>query len=182
MKLILLFLLLFSVLQAEDPKVRLFDLYEQGDYKRACNYGIRKFNKFSKDESLVSLYAFSCLKSDFVDRLSIPISILKKSSDGRKNAAYLSIILMQKKLLYHALIDEINLSAFSFPSTDTTLSKVFDLYSKNEYEKRGSKYYLNDDTLEHVYYKLFLKKHSNINKIIIQEYHDNRLTTEHVYR
>ena len=59
-------------------------------YQKACKTGLKVFQKFRNDEEFVSLYAFSCLNADQIDRLAIPISILKNSEEARSNAAYFS--------------------------------------------------------------------------------------------
>ena len=40
------------------------------------------------DEEFISLYGFSCLNADKLDKLSVVITSLKKSPEARANAAY----------------------------------------------------------------------------------------------
>lgn len=181
MKIVILILLGIS-LSASDIGIKLMNYYNKQEYKKACNYGVTTFNKFSNDESMISLYAFSCLKADYIDRLTTPIALLKKSKDSRKNAAYLAIILMQKKLLYYALIDNYPLNKVRLPSTDTLLSKIFELYCEGDYTKDGNKYYFKDKNNRRIHYKLFLTKIHNINKIVIEGYYDKILSEKHIYR
>ena len=109
MKLLMMFVLLTSLVQA-DLKQELYHLYQSEQYGIACSKGMKHFQKNRKDTEFVSIYAFSCLKADYIDRLAVPISILKHSEESRANAAYFSVILMQKKLLYHAIIDGYDLT------------------------------------------------------------------------
>jgi len=79
-----------------DVKQNMFNLYQNQKYEEVCGLGFDNFNSFKQDEDFVSLYAFSCLNSDYIDRLSIPIAILKYTSESRSNSAYFSVILMKK--------------------------------------------------------------------------------------
>ncbi|MEA2110584.1 MAG: hypothetical protein U9P71_00905 [Campylobacterota bacterium] len=178
MKLIILFIITFTLSHA-DQKQDVIDLYKSGKYKESCLAGLSIIDKNSKDESFVTLYAFACLNSDYIDRLNLPISKLKFSKEARSNAAYFSIILMQKKLLLHSLADNYDISDLKLPSTSFILSRVFDLYSKAQH---GAKHYhFNDPQKDKVSYELYLKKQHGINKIVIEEFYDKILTKRHFY-
>jgi len=162
-------------------KQKMFQLYQNEQYAKACTMGYDYFKKYKKDENYVSLYAFSCIKSDYIDRLALPITALKFSKEARKNSAYFSTILMQKKLLYYSLVDGYNLSKFQLPSTDYVLSKVFDLYSKLKDHKKKEFYILKDPNDDKLIYKLFLIKKQNIKKMVIEEYYDTIKVKRHIY-
>ncbi len=175
-------ILIFLFINAQaDIKQNMFQLYQNEEYAKACTMGYDYFNKYKKDEAYVSLYAFSCLKSDYIDRLSQPITSLKFSTQARKNAAYFATILMQKKLLYYALIDNYELSKFRFPTTDYVLSKVFDLYSRLPLHQRKKFYILKDTQDPKLIYKLYIMKQQNINKMVIEEYYDTIKIKRHIY-
>lgn len=164
-----------------DVKQNMFNLYQNHKYDEVCSLGFDNFNNFKQDEDFVSLYAFSCLNSDYIDRLSIPIAILKYTSESRANSAYFSVILMQKKLLYHALVDNYKLSSLELPTTDYVLSKVFDLYaSLGEHDSR--EFYLFDDKNDKkLTYKLYLTKDDKLSKMVIEEFYDTIIIKQHVY-
>ena len=179
MKIILI--LLITIGLNANTKQKVLKLYQNGDYKTACHIGFKNFKKNRKDEEYISLYAFSCLESDYIDRLSIPISLLKYSKESRSNSAYFSIILMQKKMLYHALVDNYDLSAMNLPTTEYVLSKVFDLYAKlGKHEKK--EYYLFEDNQDSkLTYKLYLVQESGLKKIVIEEYYNGTSLKRHIY-
>ena len=102
MKIVLLFLLTVSLYA--DLKQEMFTLYQNEKYKNVCNKGFSNLYPNIKDEEFVTLYALSCLKSDYIDRLAIPIAILKQSPEARSNSAYFSVILMQKNLNFQLQI------------------------------------------------------------------------------
>ncbi|MBU0721245.1 hypothetical protein KJ877_07880 [bacterium] len=162
-------------------KQDMFNLYQNKKYEEVCSIGFDNFKRFKKDEEYVSLYAFACLNSDYIDRLSIPIAILKFSKESRANSAYLSVILMQKKLLYHALIDDYDLSSLNLPTTDYVLSKVFDLYSKLGAHEKRAFYLFDDENDEKLTYKLYLATDDKLSKIVIEEFYDTIAIKRHVY-
>ena len=180
MKTLILLALLAPAIFA-DIKQELYHLYQNKEFEKACSVGAKNFTLFRKNEELVSLYAFSCLKSDYIDRLAIPISALKYSPEARSNAAYFSIILMQKKLLYHALIDGYDISSLKLPTTDYVLSTVFDLFTRDDHSRKRPFYHYNDPNSPKLSYKLYITEKSKIKKMVIEEYYDTILANRHIY-
>lgn len=180
MRLILLTALLATAIYA-DVKREMLDLFQKRDYKEACTIGFKNFAQYSRDEEYVSLYGFSCLNVDYVDRLSVPITILKLTPESRANAAYFSIILMQKKLLYHALLDNYDISSLNLPTTDYVLSKVFDFYIKQGKHKPKEFYVFEDDEDKNLKYKLYILKDGKIDKMVIEEFYNSISTKKHIY-
>ncbi len=179
MKLILALLLSLSLYA--NAKQDMFTLYQNKNFEKACKLGFKNFTKNKKDEEYISLYALSCLHADFIDRLAIPISILRYSKEARANAAYFSVILMQKKLLYHAMLDDYDISSLNLPSTNFILSKVFDLYAELGKHKKRDFYIFTDKQDPRLKYKLYIIEEKSVRKIIIEEYYDNISIKRHVY-
>jgi len=179
MKIILLIFITLNLYA--DIKQNMFSLYQNKKYESVCQIGFDNFKKNKQDEEFVSLYAFSCLKSDYIDRLAVPTAVLKFSKEARANSAYFSVILMQKKLLYHALVDNYDLSTFDLPSTDYVLSRVFDLYSKLEKHEPRAFYLFEDPIDSKLTYKLYLSRDYKLDKIIIEEFYDTITIKRHVY-
>lgn len=179
MKLSLLFFILFSSLNAGMTE-KLFELYQQGMYTAGCSTGLKYFSANQENETFVSLYAFSCLKADKIDSLALPLTALNQSSEARANAAYLSLILMQKKLLVQALYDNKPITNLKFPSSSHLLSKIFDLYLKNPKQGELIKEY-QDPANPRQSYKLYTTLNIAHKTIAIDEYYDKILTLHHVY-
>ncbi|MDB2562166.1 hypothetical protein N9X61_01030 [Sulfurimonas sp.] len=177
----ILLILFLSINLYAGTKQKMFNLYQNHKYEDVCNIGFDYYRQNNKDEEYISLYAFACLKSDYIDRLSTPVAMLKFSSEARSNAAYFSVILMQKKLLYHALVDGHNISEFTLPTTDYVLSKVFDYYSKIGPHEQRLFYLFEDEKDPKLTYKLYLSKGSRIDKMIIEEFYDSVTIKRHVY-
>jgi len=177
-----LLILLFLTLNLHaNIKQNMFGLYQNKKYEKVCQIGFDNFKKNKRDEEFVSLYAFACLKSDYIDRLAVPTAVLKFSEEARANSAYFSVILMQKKLLYHALVDNYDLSEFSLPTTDYVLSRVFDLYAKIGKHEPRSFYLFEDPNDKKLTYKLYLVREYKLNKIVIEEFYDTITIQRHVY-
>ena len=180
-KIFLFALLLAPSLSFALSKAQMYDLYQNKEYESACVKGISSFARYRTDEEYVSMYAFSCLYSDYIDRLAVPISVLKRTKESRSNASYLSVIIMQKKLLYHSLIDSYELKSFKLPTTDYILSKVFDLYTKRDTTQKQDRYKFIDQENPRVSYVLYLQKDEKIQKMVIEHYFDEKLLKTHTY-
>jgi hypothetical protein len=179
MRYILFFLLVTNIYASVEE--RMLSLYQEKKYKASCRLGFEHFLEFKQDEAAISLYGFSCLKSDYIDRLAIPITALKYSKEARANAAYFSAILMQKKLLYHALIDNYSLAGLNLPTTDYVLSRVFDLYAQIKSPSKQEYYIFQDPADEKRSYKLYIIKDRKIYKMVIEEFYDTILQQRHIY-
>jgi len=164
-----------------NEKQKLYQLYQSENFQDACNYGMHVFHPLRKDESFVSLYAFSCLKADYIDRLAVPITILKHSKEARTNASYFSIVLMQKKMLYHSLMDNSEIPALRLPTTDNVISKVFDLYMQDKEKTEHTIHHYRDPISPKRTYKLYISHNRSVDNMIIEEYYDTMLTNRHVY-
>ncbi len=162
-------------------KQEMLKLYQDEKFKTTCNIGFNNLKRYTKDEEFLSIYAFACLKSDFIDRLSIPTALLKYSQEARSNSAYFSIILMQKKLLYHALIDNYDISGLNLPTTDHVLSKVFDFYTKLGVTSQKPFYLFKDTENKNISYKLYIIKGTKLDKMVIEELDNNKVINKHTY-
>jgi len=176
-----LLILFITISLYANAKQDMLDLYKNKNFIQACNTGLRNFSNYANDEDYISLYAFSCLEADYIDRLVTPLTKLKFSSESRKNAAYFSIIVMQKKLLYFSMLDGYDLSTFNFPSTDHIISKVFDFYSKLKKYNQKKSYIFQDKNDKLLKYKLYLLNSKRLKKIVIEEIYDNQIIKTHKY-
>lgn len=175
-----LLVLLLSVNIYANMTNNLLDLYKDGQYKKVCKKGFDYFWKYKKNEKFISIYAFGCLKADYIDRLVVPIAALKKTKEARANATYFSVILMQKKMLYQALVDNYKIQDLKLPTTNYILSKVFDMYVKEQDEHRDF-YIFQDKDNKNLKYKLYILKNKKISKMIIEEYLNNKRVKQHIY-
>jgi len=181
MKNMIFLLLLSPLILAADAKMDIYKLYQDTKFDAACQAGDKLLNQNKTDEEFVSLYAFSCLNADQLDKLAVPITYLKNSSESRANAAYFSVILMQKKLLLHALTDQYDLKPIKLPTTEYVLSTVFDLYTNDTTQKKRRRYNYVDPKDPTKNYRLFVTKGASAPKMIIEEYVNKKMTKRHIY-
>lgn len=177
--LIIIFIVINS--HAYDIKKNMLNLYENKKFKEVCSIGFNNFNSNVNDEEYISLYAFACLNVDYIDRLPIAITALRSSKEARSNASYFSIIYMQKKLLYHALLDSYDLKSLNLPTTSYILSRVFDLYVKLGNHAQQQSYLLKDENDSRISYKLYTIKDKYLDKIVIEELYDSLTIAQHIY-
>jgi hypothetical protein len=157
----------------------MYNLYQTKQYEQSCNLGLTQLYKNRNNENYISLYAFSCLNAGYINRLSYPIGRLTASKDARANAAYLSVIVMQEKLLLHSMIDGYQLSKFKLPTTDFILSKVFDLYSRLKKYKKIPYYVFTDPKDAKITYKLYL---NDSQQIVIEKSYGATLLQKYTYQ
>ena len=182
MKIVILLVLFVNLIYA-DAKQDIFNLYQNAKHEEACSIGSANFSQYRDDEEFISIYAFSCLYSDHIDRLAIPIVTLKNSKEARANSAYFATILMQKKLLFYALNDNYNLAKRTVQTTtDYILSKVFNLYSNIAKHKLQKYYILKDKKNSDLTYRLYLQKIDNKMSIVIEELNNSVIIKKHIYK
>ncbi len=180
-KLLLLTITLLYTAHASADMDRLFSLYQQKRFKKACHLGLKMFKKHKNNSRFLMLYGLSCLNADYIDRLAVPLTGLRYTKAERANASYFATILLQKKLLYHALIDNVDISNLKLPKTDYILSKVFDLFTQKKYEKIDGKYYFSPKDKLSLLYILYIEKGDRVSKMIIEERLDGQIIKIHRY-
>ena len=162
------------------PSTQMLQLYQKGAFSEACALGVQNFKQNQQNEAYVSLYAFSCLNADQIDRLNTPIKTLMQSAEARANASYFSLLVMQKRLLIQALYDNYPLKQLKLPTSLHLLSKVFDLYCKNPQTNSPIKEYTDSNNPRQTY-KLYSVQVDTTKTFAIDEYYDKILTKHHVY-
>ncbi|CAA6809070.1 MAG: Unknown protein [uncultured Sulfurovum sp.] len=182
MKKLILTILMTTTFLFSSNLSTLYKLYEKQEYSKACDYAVKYFNKNKNSEQYVTLYGLACLETDKIHRIATPMLRLKETKDSRENAAYFSTILLQKTLLFQALIDEVSLTDLHLPTTNFILSKIFKLYVKKEYVLKDNIYIFMDEQKKEMKYQLYIeetKKHKKY--MIIDIYKDDKFTRRYRY-
>lgn len=181
MKNIFLVVVALSAFLSASSLSKLYKMYEKQEYTKACDYGLKYFNKNKNSEDYLTLYGLSCLETDNIHRIATPMLRLKKSKNARANAAYFSTILLQKKLLFQALVDNTSLENLQLPTTHFILSKIFTLFTKKEFILKDNIYSFEDSEKKEMRYKLYIQENQKKEKqMIIDIYKDDKFT--HRYR
>ncbi len=164
-----------------DVSHQMLQLYQKGSYTQACALGMQNFKLIQPNEAATSLYAFSCLNADQIDRLNSPVKTLNQSSEARANASYFSLLILQKRLLIQSLYDSYPLKQLKLPVSSHLLSRIFDYYCKNPQTSNTIKEYTGTSN-QRESYKLYTIQVDNIKTFAIDEYYDKILVKHHVYQ
>ena len=163
----------------------IYKLYINQEYNKACDYG-RKYlfkNKNINNEKYLTLYGLSCVETDNIERISLPMIHLKSTKDSRANASYFGTILLQKQLLLQALVDKKEIYDLHLPKTNFVLSKIFYLFMKKKYTFKNEIYKFKDETKESLSYQLYIKRDKkNRVSMIIDVYQNDKLNKRYNYR
>jgi len=179
-KTILILILLASFLHAQSRDA-LMKLYDDGHYRKACIMAGSLYEKYKNDEEFLNVFAHSCIEVDMINRTILPIIKLHKTPEARENAAYFATILYQKKLLYHALIDDVDISYVNLPKTQYILSIIFNKFVSGDYEYKNGAYWFNDDGNSELSYKLSAETHQKTEKLFLRTYKDGKITKVRTY-
>ncbi|PHR54920.1 MAG: hypothetical protein COA44_12025 [Arcobacter sp.] len=103
-------------------------------YNKVCDKGSRVYYGGYTDENFVSLVGISCAKVDRINILGMFQRSLVLSESSRENSSYFSTLILQKRLIYQFMIDDLDLSYLKLPSSSHLLSRVFEPLSNNKYQ------------------------------------------------
>ncbi|MGG7048183.1 MULTISPECIES: hypothetical protein [unclassified Campylobacter] len=173
MRVFVLFFVLFNALFAlsiSDVKM----LFDEQKFEQVCSKSVENLCLKANDEALFSLYATACIKIHKINSLFLPITKLRQSPQSRENAAYFADILLKKKLLYHALIDNIDISYIRLSKSDYILSMIFDRFVKNDFKKEDDRYIFREKNSD-IFYELYADNSTKIPKIILTIHKNNKI-------
>jgi len=182
MKLIL-FMMMTTPFLFSSQLSKLYKLYEKQEYVKACDYGLKYYSQNKSNEKYLTLYGLSCLETNNISRVAIPMTLLNKTEDARANASYFSTIILQKQLLLQALVDNKSIFDLNLPKTNFVLSKVFSLFMEKKYTLKNDIYTLLESSNSDLYYKLYIKKNKK-NRIymIIDIYKNDKFSKRYQYQ
>lgn len=180
-KYFLVVLLLAPNLLMASNKEEIIKLYEQKNYRQTCLKAGDVYQDYKNDEDFLSMFADACVQEDMINRTVLPIIKLYETKKGRENAAYFSTILNQKKLLYMALIDDIDISYINLPKTNYILSIIFNKFVSHNYTYKNGVYWFKDDTDESISYKLSAEEHQQTQKMFLRTYRNNEVIKVRTY-
>ncbi|NLK67245.1 MAG: hypothetical protein GX282_07215 [Campylobacteraceae bacterium] len=153
--------------------------YDAGSYNRVCQDSVREYFILNQDPAIANMYANSCLQMDKINELIIPVVMLYETKEARVNASLYATILFQKKMLYLALVDGVDISYIRTPKVEYILSIVFDKFVAKEYEVVGDAYRIK--LTENSYSDLLVNEENGITQMIIAIYEDGRLRSVKKY-
>lgn len=110
------------------------DDFKAQKYNKVCEKGSRVYYGGYKDENFVSLVGISCAKVDRINILGMFQRSLVETEASRENASYFSTLILQKRLIYQFMIDDLDLSSLKLPTSTHVLSRVFGYLSNGKFK------------------------------------------------
>jgi len=107
-------------------------------YDKVCSKGIKLYYGGYTDENFVSLIGVSCSKVDRINILGMLQRSLVETKSSRENSSYFSTLILQKRLVYQFMIDDLDVSNLKLPSSNHILSRVFEQLSRGQYKVLSS--------------------------------------------
>ena len=176
---VLVFLTLFfgMIFAVNVDDVRNWD--QIGQYNRICQESVRNLFIEEQNEALANVYAKACLKMDKVNELVVPMVMLYKTKEARENASLYSTIVFQKKMLYLALCDNVDISYIRTPKINYILSEIFDKFVEKNYVKKSETYVFTLDSGEKA--ELFINEEEGVKKMVVAMYAGDKLSSIKIY-
>lgn len=150
-----------------------------GQYNRICQESVRNLFIEEQNDALANMYAKACLKMDKVNELVVPTVMLYKTKEARENASLYSTIIFQKKMLYLALCDGVDISYIRTPKINYILSEIFDKFTEKAYVKKSDTYVFTLESGERA--ELFIKEEEEIKKMVVALYTGDKLSSIKIY-
>jgi hypothetical protein len=137
---------------------------------------INKYEK--KDEKLLSLVAYSCLKKHYLTPALDLAKVLRVTKIGRTNATYINTLFLIKLLTERYIKDDYPIQDINIPKIeDSLLAKVFYLAQKQKPKIiNGSYFEVTDNGLK---YRVIFSQ--DINNIIIKTFKNSQMIKKDKY-
>ncbi len=164
----LLLLSIFITISVEASLYEKFSInLRNKDYANACKVGKKIFFLNEKDEKLLSIIGQACLKADYIYITALIQSRLRTTSDARTNAVIFSSLLLQKRLIYQFMYDDVDISSLSLPISDHPLSDTFTAIRDKKYKLVSQYPKVIEFRKNHNLYKVYID-YTKRGKIIIE--------------
>ena len=109
----------------------------------------------------------------------MPTVMLYKTKEARENASLYSTIIFQKKMLYLALCDGVDISYIRTPKINYILSEIFDKFTEKAYVKKSDTYVFTLESGERA--ELFIKEEEEVKKMVVALYTGDKLSSIKIY-
>jgi len=158
-----IFFIFVNALSIDDIKTD----FREGRYELACESAGKLFTKYNKNETYLNLFAYSCIKAGYLDRIFLSIVNLNNSKNGRENSLYYLTLLYQKNLIVSMILDNKEYSSISLPKTDHILNKIFLKLKERNYTLKNGIYEIKDKPYM---YEVGVIRRGGKNNLFINQY------------
>ncbi|MEA3522026.1 MAG: hypothetical protein U9R50_03550 [Campylobacterota bacterium] len=150
-------------------------------YQKACQIGKGLIYNKLRDEKMLSLIGLACMRADYIDMLGIIQSRLYMTKKGRANATIFSSLVVQKRLIYQFLYDDVALTSLALPISDHPLSKAFVALRDKNYTRLSAKPLKLEFKESDIRYELYID-YAKSGKVAIDIFFADGKLQEHRYR
>lgn len=151
--------------------------YEGKNYEKICSQGSSLLLNNEKNENILVAIGDACAKIDAINPLGSVVKNLISTQEYRESGSYFATLILQKKLIYQFMNDQINLQELRLPRTEHVLSRVFEELAKGNYAQNNQKIEIKVSDKE---YLLWLSN-DNPKKVYIDELKNGKLMYRHWY-
>ncbi|QKF63133.1 hypothetical protein CMCT_0997 [Campylobacter mucosalis] len=144
------------------------------DYKAVCSIEAQSIVANTSNEGIINMYGIACLKTHMINALALPAAKLRYTPQARQNSAYFADILLKKKLLLHALIDNVDISYVRLAKSDYILSMIFDRYVKGDFNVVNDSLIFEEQNSD-TFYEIEIFAENLPPKITLKTYKDNQI-------
>lgn len=151
--------------------------YEAQNFEKVCSDGAVFYLKNERNEQILTAIGDACARTDAINPLGNITRNLISTKEYRESGSYFATLVLQKKLIYQFMSDNINLKELKLPRTDHVLSRVFEQLSKGNYEIVDNRVEILTPEMN---YLLWLSN-DDPKKVYIDEHKDGKLVRRHWY-
>ena len=151
--------------------------YEAKNFEKVCNDGAGIVTRNDKNEQVLVAIGDACAKVDSINILGNISKNLISTKEFRESGSYFATLMLQKKLIYQFMHDNINLKELKLPRTNHVLSRVFEQLSKGNYVTVDKRIEIKTPEMS---YLLWLSD-DDPKKVYIDENKDGKLVKRHWY-
>jgi len=174
----ILFSVTFSYAKSIEELVKAF---QERKFKVVCQQGMKKFNNGNRDENLLGMIGVACAEIDYINPLADLQKYLRSTKAGRNNASYFATLILQKKLFYQFMLDDIDLGYLRVPDTNHILSVIFRNLVLKNYKVTSKNPKRIEIETDGKLMKIYVKN-TRPKKVIVDIYQDGKKISSHWYR
>lgn len=120
---------------AETAMSTYIEMFKAGHYDIVCKEGLESYYGGRNDEMFVRMVGTACARIDNINPLGMLQRNLVSSKSARETASYFATLVLQKRLIYQFMIDDIKIASLQLPYSNHLLSIVFERIANGSYEK-----------------------------------------------
>ena len=176
----LILVLLFANIYAKTTEQFIQD-FKQKKYYTVCQEGLNEYRAGRQEERFLAIIGTACANIDNINPLGSLQAKMISTQDSRETSSYFSSLILQKRLIYHFMLDDISLAHLQLPKSAHILSFVFEHLGSGKfiYMSKNPKMIKIDDGNRSIFVSI---SDDEQKKVFIDEYSGATLLKRHSYQ